>query len=272
MTKPLSGRRAVVTGASRGLGAAIAWALAAKGADLVITARTTDRLESLAKAIRKTFAVAVDVRPADLSSAKELEDLALSLEERGIDILVNNAGVAQAGYFDAISPDSIRSMLHVNLVAPLFLSQAVLPKMLRSGWGRLVFVGSAGGGIALPTLTAYGATKAGIKPLAEGLRRELLTNANVRVTVAVPGVVRGEASERMIGKIDAYFIRSPFAGVKPIERLPFARRLAEAIVKGRPRVEMLGGRLRFLAYLNHICPEWVGARLRAMLAPRRDRP
>ena len=262
----------MVMGASRGLGAAIAWELAAKGADLVITARTTDRLESLAKAIRKTFAVAVDVRPADLSNAKELEDLALSLKERGVDVLVNNAGVAQAGYFDAISPDSIRSMLHVNLVAPLFLSQAVLPRMLRSGWGRLVFVGSAGGGIALPTLTAYGATKAGIELLAEGLRRELPANANVRVTVAVPGVVRGEASERLIEEIDAHFIRSPFAGVKPIERRPFARRVVDAIVTGRPLVETLGGRLKLLVHLNHVCPEWIGARLRALLAPRRDRP
>lgn len=269
----LSGRVALVTGAGPNIGRAIAATLARAGATVLCNDLKPEIAEAAAKASsegnRKAFALPFDITDPD-QTEKAIDEA--SRKHGTIDILVNNAGVAQAGYFDAISPDSIRSMLHVNLVAPLFLSQAVLPKMLRSGWGRLVFVGSAGGGIALPTLTAYGATKAGIKPLAEGLRRELLTNANVRVTVAVPGVVRGEASERMIGKIDAYFIRSPFAGVKPIERLPFARRLAEAIVKGRPRVEMLGGRLRFLAYLNHICPEWVGARLRAMLAPRRDRP
>jgi uncharacterized protein len=178
---------ALVTGASGGIGAALARELARHGHDLVLAARSLAPLEALAAELRAEGAAAT-VIAADLAKPGAAASLALEIGGRGlaIDILVNNAGLGAAGRFDRCDPARIGEILQVNIVALTELTRLLLPGMIARGHGRVMLVASTAAFQPGPRMAVYFASKAYVLSLGEALAYEL-RGTGVSVTVLCPG-------------------------------------------------------------------------------------
>jgi len=184
---PLAGRRAVVTGASGGIGLATARRLAALGAEVALVARRGDVLHAEAAHLGG----AASAMPCDVTDAAAVEQLVRALGDRwadGADVLVNNAGVFAPARVHETSPAAFRLALDTNLLAPFLLVRALLPAMLARGTGHVVTVGSVADRAVFPENGAYAATKFGARALHEVLRAEL-RGSGVRATLVSPGPV-----------------------------------------------------------------------------------
>jgi uncharacterized protein len=179
----IAGSTALVTGASGGLGHAIARALSARGARLILTGRRTDVLEALAAEL------GARVVACDLASREEVAQLGAELAP-AVDIFVANAGLPATGRLEALSQDEIDRLLEVNLRAPIALARAFAPAMIERSHGHMVFVSSLSGKAAQPASSIYSATKFGLRGFALGLRADLRRHG-VGVSVVLPGFVRG---------------------------------------------------------------------------------
>lgn len=164
----LSNRRVVITGGSRGIGAAIADTFADAGADLTILARSADALAGVAQ---RTGATPLAV---DIADATARADAVARIEADGpIDVWINNAGVSTIGPFIESEPDDIATVFAINLEAPVQFCRAVLPAMVERGHGHMVNVSSLSMAVNTPFFATYGASKAGLSSFAESLRVEL---------------------------------------------------------------------------------------------------
>jgi uncharacterized protein len=172
--------KALVTGGSSGIGAAIAERLAAAGCRLVVLGRDSDRLDALA---RRTGARAL---VADLSSADGLSRAADAVAD--VDLLVNSAGRGWAGDLAAMAEPDIDALVALNLLAPLRLARAALPGMRERGRGHLVFVSSIAA-VGVGGEAVYAATKAGLRAFATSVRHEV-AGEGIGVTTLLPGAVR----------------------------------------------------------------------------------
>ncbi|MFF0495718.1 mycolate reductase [Nocardia aobensis] len=185
---PTADNRAVVTGASSGIGTALAEELAKRGYSVILVARRGDLLAELAQRLTDTYGVTAEVRAVDLSDREQRAPLVAELSGREIAILCNNAGVATFGAVADLDADVERSVMELNAVAVHDLTLAVLPGMLARGGGILI-TGSAAGNMAIPNNATYAATKAFTNTFSESLRGEL-TGSGVHVTLLAPGPVR----------------------------------------------------------------------------------
>jgi short-subunit dehydrogenase len=177
----VSGRSALVTGASGGLGQAIARRLSAAGASLILSGRRADVLEALAAELGAVVA------PADLSDAVSVRALA---EAHGdVDILVANAGLPASGKLQSFSEEQIDRALLVNLRAPIMLAHALLPAMVARGSGHIVLMSSLSGKAPAAGTSIYSATKFGLRGFAGALRAEL-HGSGVGVSAIFPGFIR----------------------------------------------------------------------------------
>ncbi|MGH9016867.1 MAG: SDR family NAD(P)-dependent oxidoreductase [Acidimicrobiales bacterium] len=215
-SRRFSGRRALVTGASRGIGAATARRLAADGADVAITARTAERHPTLPGSLRQTaehmapFGGTVVTVPADLADADDRATVVPRAEQGlggPIDILVNNAAAAMYQPLMDFSLRRRRLIFEVNLHAPMDLAQAVLPAMVERGEGWVVNVSSATArladlahrGILGSTTGVYGASKAALNRLTNAVAMEV-SGAGVRVNTVEPrSAVLSEGADALIG-------------------------------------------------------------------------
>lgn len=186
---PTSDSRAVVTGASSGIGAALADELAARGYSLIIVARRAELLNALASRLSSEHGVQVEVRAVDLSDPAARAPLAIELAERDISVLCNNAGVATFGPVAELDHDVERDLVQLNAVAVHDLTLAVLPGMLARRSGGILITGSAAGNLPVPNNATYAASKAFVNSFAESLRGEL-SGTGVNVTLLAPGPVR----------------------------------------------------------------------------------
>jgi NADP-dependent 3-hydroxy acid dehydrogenase YdfG len=187
---PLQGRTALVTGASRGIGAAVARRLAASGARVALLARSRDALRALAEEIGGgAVAIPCDVRdPETLTRALgELPDLIGGVPQ----IVVNNAGAFFITPVDETSVEAFSAMLAVNLTAPFAVVRALLPAMRGAGAGHIVNIGSIADRMTFPGNGAYAASKYGLRALHEVLRAEL-RGSGIRVSLVSPGPVDTE--------------------------------------------------------------------------------
>ncbi len=204
--------RALVTGASAGIGLAFAERLARDGYELVLVARRRERLEALAKRLEGSHQTAVEVLVADLTDAGDL----LTVEQRvaavpGLELLVNSAGFGTAGSFRALDPDTEEREILLNCLALVRLTRAALPPMVKRGSGGVINVSSMAGFLPSPYNATYGATKAFVNSFTEALAEEL-RGTGVGVQALCPGFTRTEFQE--VADVDTSAIPG-FAWMEP---------------------------------------------------------
>jgi short-subunit dehydrogenase len=180
----LGGRTALLTGATGGLGRAIAAALAARGAKLILSSRKTEELVKLARSLPGGGHTAL---VADL--AEEGAALALLDQAGDIDVLVANAALPASGSLEGFSQDEIGRALRVNLESPVRMTRELLPHWLQRGSGHFVFISSISGFASTPRASLYAATKFGLRGFALNLREDL-RSSGVGVSVIAPGLIR----------------------------------------------------------------------------------
>ncbi|CAN7262171.1 SDR family oxidoreductase [Rhizobium sp. LjRoot30] len=174
-------RVAVVTGATSGIGKAIVPMLRSRGLAVYAVGRNEEELDALA-ASSGAIAVKADVR--------DTTRIAAALDGIEVDVLVNNAGILSArAAFAEIDPAEIDAMIDINLKAPMHLTRLVLPGMVARKRGHLIYIGSSGGQAPYPSMSVYGASKAGLSLFCDNLRCDLL-GSSVRVSEIVPGRVQ----------------------------------------------------------------------------------
>jgi NAD(P)-dependent dehydrogenase (short-subunit alcohol dehydrogenase family) len=224
----LAGRHALVTGASRGIGAAIARRLLDEGAAVTLLARTKPSLQGLSG---RTFAVAADVRD---ETAVTVAIGAARTANGPIDILINNAGGAVSAPFARHESQLVRGMLELNLVSVFLLTRLVLPSMVARGWGRVVNVASTAGLKGYPYVSAYCAAKHGVVGLTRALAHET-ARTGVTVNAVCPGYVDtgmlDAAAQEVAGKTgrDPGDIREGLAAANPGGRLVQPDEVAAAV-------------------------------------------
>ncbi|MDQ1700319.1 MAG: hypothetical protein QOG34_2182 [Frankiaceae bacterium] len=237
----LSGKVVVVTGASRGIGAATARALAARGATVVGTGRDATALSAVMDNIAGT-AVLGDVR--DPGHADEVVRRTLDAHGR-LDAVVVNAGIGHTGAFVEMPPDRIDELLDVDVRAPVAMARAALPELTRSGEGVMVFVTSIAGVLLVPRESLYSAAKAAMEAFAELLREEV-RGTGVHVGTVIPGAVR---TEFFINRGAPYERSFP----KPIPPEPVAAGVLKVIEDSVDRV-VVPGWLRGPMLLRRLAP------------------
>lgn len=259
--RELTGRAALVTGASRGLGRHIARALADEGMHLALTARSEEDLRELASDLR-TGGTAAAVIPADLTDRDAVEALAHRSEEEldGVDVLVNNAGVMESGPYHRRDAADVARAVELNLLAPMLLSRTLLARMLERGRGHVVNLASLAGKAGPPFEAVYGATKAGLIGFTQSLRREY-HGTGVSASAICPGYVTSAGM---------YADAVADTGVEAPAHVGRASpdEVAEAVIRSveddEPEVIVNSTPVRPLVVLSEASPrlgEWLGRRL-----------
>ena len=225
----LSGKRVLITGASRGIGRSLATAFAGAGASVALVARDGAALESLAAELGGTS------HPADLLDAEQRNRLVHRVEDEAgpIDVLVNNAGVAYNGPLWESTAEEVERQIQLNLTTPLELCRQAVPRMLRRGGGHLVNVASLAALASVPGMTAYAATKAGLAHGTAALRDELKG-----LPIGVTTVMVGGVPTDMLATGESYEpFNKAFERLRRIQLVPdtAADDLAQAVVKGVER-------------------------------------
>ena len=235
----LGGQTALVTGASGGLGQAIARALADRGAHVILTARRVEVLEALAQ---ETGGRAVACDLSDRAAVLEL------VEDAGpVDVLIANAGLPASGGLRSFSVEEIDRALDVNLRAPMIMTRLIAEQMVERGGGHIVFVSSLSGKAATVGSSVYSATKFGLRGFAMGLREDLRPRG-VGVSTVFPGFIRDAGMFH-----DAGAKLPPYIGTKTPEDVGAA--VVRAIEHDKAEVDVAPITLRFGAAVTGLAPE-----------------
>ncbi|RZT92204.1 hypothetical protein EV681_4115 [Advenella incenata] len=186
----------LITGASSGIGAVYADRFARRGHDLVLVARDKARLDNLAARLRQDYNINVDVLPADLTLSSDLATVATRLrDDARIDTLINNAGIAQSGSFIEQTPDSIDKLIALNTTALTRLASAVTPRFVQAGKGSIVNISSVVGLAPEFNMSVYGATKAFVLFLSQGMDLEL-SSKGIYIQAVLPAGTYTELWDR----------------------------------------------------------------------------
>jgi short-subunit dehydrogenase len=251
----LDGARILLTGASGGLGSALATALARRGARLGLAGRRHEPLQALAGTLATAGAEVVPLveeLTADGAPGRLVQ--AMQAHFGGIDVLVNNAGISAFTDFASQDPASIAATVQTNVTAPLLLTRAVLPQLLAQGHGAVVNIGSMFGSIACAWFAGYSTSKFALRGFSEALRREV-AGSGVAVLYAAPRALRtpinGPAVERMAAAID----------MPMDDPAPVAERIVRALERGRKEI-YLGYPEALFVRLNGLLPRLVDTALR----------
>ena len=193
----LDGTVTLVTGASSGIGAATARALAAAGASVALAARRADRLEALAAEIEDAGSTALSI-PTDITNETDVDEMVGRTTEAfgGFDALVNSAGVMLPAPVERADPDDWRRMIEVNLLGTMNATRAALPALQADDGGHVVTISSDAIQSPSAGFGAYAATKAGVVAFSDSVRSEIADDG-VRVTVVEPGVTNTELPEQI---------------------------------------------------------------------------
>ena len=249
----MKGRRIILTGASEGIGRALALELAARGARLALAARDRDRLESVAQECRARGADALAV-PTDVTNTQDLEWLVGETLKAfgGIDAVVHNAGITMWSRFDALADLSIfERVMEVNYYAPVRLTALTLPH-LRESRGLIVVVASLAGLTGVPERSAYAGSKHAVIGFFDSLRIEL-AGTGVDVSVVAPDFVVTEIHKRAIGPDGEPLGTSPMQQSKLMTAPECARQIARAMEK-RQRQLLMSTRGKLGMWLKLLAP------------------
>jgi uncharacterized protein len=246
---------AVVTGASAGIGKVYCERLAARDHDLLLVARDGNRLEALKQELAQRYGVGVDVFPADLTNETDVSLLAETLARSpNLALLVNNAGFGTRDPLADASPARQEAMLQLHIVAPMRLTQAALPVLLKNKRGAIVNVSSVASFVFSANNVNYCATKAYLRVFSEGLAAEL-AGTGVRVQALCPGFTRSEFHQRM--GVDARDI----PGRLWMSATSVVDASLAALERGWPVVCVPGIRYKLLVFLLRFTPRWLIGRV-----------
>ncbi|TGE10328.1 SDR family NAD(P)-dependent oxidoreductase [Hymenobacter fodinae] len=201
MDLQLTGKVALVTGSTGGIGLAIARGLAAEGAHIIITGRTEARIQEARATIQEAVPQA-NVRGVAVDFGKPEEVAALLREVASVDILVNNVGIFDPKPFTEIPDEDWLRFFEVNVMSGVRLSRHYFPQMLAKNWGRIIFISSESGLQIPEEMIHYGTTKTAQLAVARGLA-ELTKGTNVTVNSVLPGPTASEGVQEFIGKLSA---------------------------------------------------------------------
>jgi short-subunit dehydrogenase len=239
----IEGKRVLLSGATGGIGRAIAEEFASQGAKLVLSSRTKEQLQELARSLPgggRTHKVVV----ADLAKDGAAEKL---VNDAGnIDVLVANAALPATGRLEGFSSDEVKRALRVNFESPILMARALAPKMAKRGEGHLVFIASLAGKVGSPRSSLYNSTKFGVRGFAFGLREDLHPYG-VGVSIVSPGFVR-EAG--MFHDAEA----KPPPGMGTTTPVKVARAVSRAIRENRNEITVAPRRQRFIAEFGYRHP------------------
>ena len=240
----ISGRTALLTGATGGLGRAIARSLADRGATLILSSRKGEELERLAAELPgEGHSTAV----TDLAEPGAAERLAS--EAGKVDLLVANAGLPGTGVVESFSPEEIARAIRVNLEAPMLMAQAMVPAMRERGGGHVVFISSLSGKVASPRASVYNATKFGLRGFSLALREDQIADrTNVGVSLVLPGFIRDAGMFA-----DGGAKLPPGAGTGTPEQVGDA--VVRAIEADRAEIVVAPPQMRALAGFAHVFPQ-----------------
>jgi short-subunit dehydrogenase len=249
MSHPLAGKRVVLTGASSGIGRALANELSQVGAHLILTARSADKLDEVARLLSNGTTKAYAI-PADLTVAAQRERLIAAAIEKlgGIDVLVNDAGIASWGHFANSDESVMRNVMEVNFFAPVELIRLAIPHLTKGNEPVIVNVSSMCGRRAMPAWPEYSASKFALCGMSEALRAEM-GRFDIDVVLVVPGLTRTSLRDNMArnegkAKID-------FAAGMPPEKV--AATIVKAIIK-RKREVVIGADARWMLRMHRWFP------------------
>jgi short-subunit dehydrogenase len=258
--KPLEIRRALITGASAGIGEAFAHEFANNGFDLVLVARRKDKLEKLARKLERESGVHVDIIACDLAATGAPEALEQACAETPIDVLVNNAGIMYRGNFSEQEMSSIDSIVQLNIHSLTRLSRLFLEQMLRRGNGRIHNVTSTTAFHAGPTFAVYAASKAYILSFTEAMAEEL-RGSGVSATAFCPG----STDTHMVVESFGEDLRSDsFGSLLMMSSEDVAREGFKACMAGTT-VSVPGVANNVISALGRLQPKWLNRRLQSLV-------
>jgi len=252
----MKGRRLILTGASEGIGRALALELASRGARVALAARDRHRLETLAQECRARGGETLAI-PTDVTSAQDLEWLVTETVKSfgGIDAVIHNAGITMWSRFDALQDLSIfERLMEVNYLAPIRLTALSLPH-LKESRGLLVAVASLAGLTGVPERSGYAASKHAMIGFFDSLRIEL-AGSGVDVTVVAPDFVVSEIHKRAIGPDGEPLGNSPMMQSKIMTAEECARRIVRAM-ETRQRLLLMSARGRLGRWLKLVAPSLI---------------
>jgi short-subunit dehydrogenase len=269
MRRELAGKRAIVTGASGGIGSATAEALAKAGVRVALASRNAEALNRLADSLRTAGGDAIAV-PADITRPEDRERLVATTVARlgGLDLLVNVAGVGSWGHFATSTPEIMRQVMEVNFFGPVELTRLAMPHLIKGNQPAVVNVTSMCGRKGMPAWPEYSASKFALVGISEAWRGEFVRFGVDTITI-VPGLTDSGFRDRWLrteGKSDLKFEE----GMKPEE---VAAGILDAVRKNRREV-ILGREARRLLRFNRFFPRltnWLIAR-RVKKLYAQDRP
>ena len=253
---------ALVTGASSGIGQSLAECFAGAGHNLVLVARSADKLQALAKALQARHGVQVWVEPADLARPDAAATLSATLQQQGraVDVLVNCAGVLEQSAFATMTPTQHQQIIDLNISGLTAMLAHFVPPMVQRGQGRVLNVASIAAFQPVPTLATYAASKAYVLSLSESLAEEL-KGSGVTVTTLCPGIT---ATPMLTSAKDANAKMSQIPGfligaVDDVARLGF-----EACMKG-DAICVPGALNRAAMIASRGTPKWLVRRIGGVL-------
>jgi NADP-dependent 3-hydroxy acid dehydrogenase YdfG len=231
MTSKLSGKVAIVTGASSGIGETTAIALADAGAKVVIGARRGDRLEAVARRINDNGGQALPF-VSDITDEVQANNLVqkANTEFGRVDILVNNAGIALLGSIEGANTAHWRQMIDVNVLGLLYTTHAVLPIFKAQQSGHVVNISSVAGRTARAGIGIYNVTKWGVNAFSEALRQEVLKD-HIRVTIIEPGLVDTEIDEQITDPIVKKNFQDRKKSITPLQSEDIAAAILYAVTQ-----------------------------------------
>ena len=251
----LENRTVLITGASGGIGASICKKLVDAGARLIAVGNETEKLQQLVRSLPGEHAWV----SADLTAAEGVQAVADEVDRQGgIDILINNAGVARFGFLAQQSDGDLGAQIAVNLLAPMLLTRALLPALMKSGSPSIVNMGSTFGSIGYSGFTAYCASKFGLRGFTEALRREL-ADTPIRIFYLAPRATRTPINDEQVVAMNQAL------GNKMDEPEVVADHLLSMLQSQRNFSRYIGWPEKMYVFFNNMIPQMVDKAMRKQL-------
>lgn len=249
MSRDLTGKRAILTGASGGIGRAIAAELVKAGCRVALASRNAESLNALADELRRAGGDVIVV-PTDVTNADDRKRLVETTVAKfgGLDLLINNAGVGSWGHFATSTPEILRQVLEVNFFAPVELTRVAMPHLTNGNQPALVNVTSMCGRRGMPAWAEYSASKFGLVAMSEAWRGEFV-RFGVDVITIVPGLTDSGFEKHWL-RADGKANLGEWKGMNPAD---VAARIVDGIRKNRREV-VLGGEAKRLLFFNRFFP------------------